>query len=134
MHIPAILIARPQKKDETHFGYYLSSASTYLLAMVSSNMALQWVAYPTQVVAKAAKPIPVLLLGVLLGRKNYALKKYFFILLIVSGVICFMYKEGKSNQASESNFGIGELLLFLSLSMDGLTGAIQVRLSNNFPD
>lgn len=93
--------------------------------MVSSNMALQWVAYPTQVVAKAAKPIPVLLLGVLLGRKNYALKKYFFIFLIVTGVVCFMYKEGKTNQAQES-FGIGEILLFLSLSMDGLTGAIQV--------
>lgn len=121
-----ILLARPQKKDETHYGYYLSSASTYLLAMVSSNMALRWVAYPTQVVAKAAKPIPVLLLGVLIGRKNYPLKKYVFIVLIVTGVIFFMYKEGKTNQTQES-FGIGEILLFLSLAMDGLTGAIQVR-------
>lgn len=29
--------------------YYFASAFTYLLGMVSSNMALQWVNYPTQV-------------------------------------------------------------------------------------
>jgi uncharacterized membrane protein YwzB len=29
---------------------YAICALTYLLAMISSNMALQWVAYPTQVI------------------------------------------------------------------------------------
>lgn len=95
--------------------------------MVSSNMALRWVAYPTQVVAKAAKPIPVMLLGVLIGRKSYSLQKYLFILIIVLGVVLFMYKEGKINPNSE-NAGLGEILLCLSLSMDGLTGAIQERM------
>lgn len=95
--------------------------------MVSSNMALRWVAYPTQVIAKSAKPIPVMILGVLLGRKTYTLKKYLFVLLIVTGVALFMYKEGKINTNTE-NAGLGELLLFLSLSMDGLTGAIQERM------
>lgn len=95
--------------------------------MVSSNMALQWVAYPTQVIAKSAKPIPVMILGVLIGRKSYTIQKYFFVLLIVMGVALFMYKEGKVNPENE-NAGLGELLLFLSLSMDGLTGAIQERM------
>lgn len=123
----AILVAKPQGNDTTHTGYYASSALTYLLAMVSSNMALRWVAYPTQVVAKAAKPIPVMILGVLIGRKSYSLQKYLFILIIVLGVVLFMYKEGKINPNSE-NAGLGEILLFLSLSMDGLTGAIQERM------
>lgn len=93
-------------------------------------MALRWVAYPTQVVAKAAKPIPVMILGVLLGRKSYSMQKYLFILLIVLGVVLFMYKEGKVNKASE-NAGLGEILLILSLSMDGLTGAIQERMKSS---
>lgn len=126
-YILAILIVKPQQKDTTHAGYYASSALTYLLAMVSSNMALRWVAYPTQVVAKAAKPIPVMILGVLIGRKSYSLRKYLFVLIIVIGVVLFMYKEGKVNKNSE-NAGLGEILLFLSLSMDGLTGAIQERM------
>lgn len=94
-------------------------------------MALRWVAYPTQVVAKSAKPIPVMILGVLIGRKSYSMQKYFLVLLIVIGVVLFMYKEGKVNKNSE-NAGLGEILLILSLSMDGLTGAIQERMRSAY--
>ena len=43
-----------------------------------------------QVVGKSCKPIPVMILGVIIGRKSYALKKYLFVLLIVIGG-CFVY-------------------------------------------
>lgn len=39
----------PQGEDSTSTAYYSSGSLTYLLAMVCSNMALQWVPYPTQV-------------------------------------------------------------------------------------
>lgn len=124
-----MLLTKPQGKDTTHVKLYICSSLTYLLAMVSSNMALRWVPYPTQVVGKSAKPIPVMILGVLIGQKTYALQKYLFVLLIVIGVVLFMYKDGKSNsQATADKSGVGELLLFLSLTMDGLTGAIQDRI------
>ncbi|GBP55734.1 Solute carrier family 35 member B1 homolog [Eumeta japonica] len=117
--------------DRTRTVYYFSSALTYLLAMVCSIMALQWINYPTQVVGKAAKPIPVMILGVLLGRKTYAFKKYVFVLLIVIGVALFMYKDqGSKTGNSDQGFGIGELLLLLSLTMDGLTGAVQERIKS----
>ncbi len=98
--------------------------------MVSSNKALTWVSYPTQVVGKSCKPIPVMVLGVLIGRKSYPLLKYLFILLIVAGVALFMYKDsGKSGKADgEPLLGIGEMLLLLSLTCDGLTGAMQERM------
>ncbi|GAB0094825.1 Solute carrier family 35 member B1 homolog [Sergentomyia squamirostris] len=124
----AMLLVRPQKKDETHTGYYASSSLTYLLAMVSSNMALRWVPYPTQVVGKAAKPIPVMILAVLIGRKTYPLSRYLCVLTIVLGVVLFMFKDGKTSTGAEEHSGLGELLLFLSLAMDGLTGAIQERM------
>lgn len=123
----ALLIWK-QGEDKTPKLYYGSVAVCYLLAMVCSNMALQWVSYPTQVVGKAAKPIPVLILGVLLGKKSYPFRKYLFILLIVTGIVLFMLKDkAGSSTVSESAFGVGELLLCLSLLMDGLLGAIQVR-------
>nr|CAD7256701.1 unnamed protein product [Timema shepardi] len=118
-----------QGEDSTKTWYYSGSALTYLLAMVCSFMALQWVNYPTQVVGKSGKPIPVMLLGVLLGKKNYPMQKYFFVLMIVIGAALFMYKDGKtSGDGSESLVGFGEFLLILSLTMDGLTGAIQERM------
>ncbi|KAI5705117.1 hypothetical protein M8J76_017250 [Diaphorina citri] len=119
-----------QGEDSTRSVYYASAAMTYLLAMVCSNMALQWINYPTQVIGKSAKPIPVMLLGVLLGRKSYALKKYFFVLLVVIGVALFIYKDGKASKEESTNFGFGEFLLILSLLMDGLTGAVQERMKS----
>jgi len=122
-----------QGEDNTSTTYYAASSLTYLLAMVCSNMALQWVAYPTQVVGKSCKPIPVMILGVLFGSKSYALAKYLFTLMIVVGVALFMYKDNVvSKPGVEPGFGIGEILLLLSLTMDGLTGAIQERMKNEY--
>lgn len=83
---------------------------------------------------KAAKPIPVMILGVLIGHKSYALKKYLFVLLIVIGVVLFMYKDQVKTTAADDSqgFGVGELLLIMSLTMDGLTGAVQVNNNDSF--
>lgn len=123
-------MVKHEKEDKTHFGFYLCSSITYLLAMVTSNMALRWVPYPMQVIGKSAKPIPVMLLGVLIGKKSYSMQRYLFVLIIVIGVILFVMKDVKADptKATEQGIGIGEILLILSLLMDGLTGAIQDRM------
>ncbi|GAB1864353.1 Solute carrier family 35 member B1-like protein [Camponotus japonicus] len=124
-----LMTVMKQGEDGTSTLYYVLSALTYLLAMVCSNMALQFVSYPTQVIGKAGKPIPVMILGVLLGKRIYPVRKYLFIFLIVIGVALFMYKDGTvSKKQSESYLSVGELLLLLSLTMDGLTSAIQERM------
>ncbi|CAH0578371.1 unnamed protein product [Chrysodeixis includens] len=129
--VQLLMLSWKKEADSTRKVYYFSSALTYLLGMVCSNMALQWINYPTQVVGKAAKPIPVMLLGVLIGHKSYPMKKYLFVLLIVIGVVLFMYKDQvKTTQDESSGLGIGEILLFLSLTMDGLTGAVQERIKS----
>lgn len=69
----SLLTIMKQDEDTTPKTYYALSALTYLLAMVCSNMALQFVSYPTQVIGKAGKPIPVMILGVLLGNKVFFL-------------------------------------------------------------
>lgn len=120
------LLIWPKGEDKTPQVYYASMSITYLLAMVCSNMALQWVSYPTQVVGKSAKPIPVMVLGVLLGKKSYPLRRYLFVLMIVFGIVIFILKDQANATSEESSVGIGELLLFLSLTMDGILGAIQV--------
>lgn len=135
-----------QGVDRTKSTYYGICSLTYLTAMVSSNMALRHVNYPTQVIGKSCKPIPIMILGVLIGKKKHTLKKYIFVLLIVIGVALFMYKKDitfadlfQIGQLSNSNYptldylsnlGVGEMLLLLSLSMDGLTGAIQERMKS----
>ncbi|XP_076245497.1 solute carrier family 35 member B1 homolog meigo [Calliopsis andreniformis] len=124
-----LLTIMKQGEDTTPTTYYAISALTYLLAMVCSNMALQFVSYPTQVIGKAGKPIPVMVLGVLLGNKVYPVKKYLFIFLVVIGVALFMYKDiGPTKKQTEGQAAFGELLLLMSLTMDGLTSAVQERM------
>ena len=61
---------------------------------------------------KSCKPIPVMILGVLLGRKSYPLRKYLFVLLIVAGVAMFMYKDGKVT-TKDSDSLLGKKNLFI---------------------
>jgi len=54
-----------------------------------SVRALRYVIYPIQVLAKSCKPVPVMLMGALMGKK-YPMKKYLKVALIVGGVGLFM--------------------------------------------
>ncbi|NXJ98516.1 S35B1 protein, partial [Corythaixoides concolor] len=114
------------KADRTRSWLYAACSLSYLGAMVSSNSALQFVSYPTQV-GRAAAPgsALVMLLGVTLLRKKYPPAKYLCVLLIVAGVALFLYKPKKGAGSDDHVFGYGELLLLLSLTLDGLTGVSQ---------
>jgi len=124
------LVFSTKENDTTKSSYYAICSFTYLLAMVTSFQALSWVNFPTQVISKSCKPIPVMILGVLVGRKKYPLLKYIFTLMIVGGVALFMYKDkaGNASGGYDSLIGVGELLLLVSLTCDGLTGAVQERM------
>ncbi|XP_038077782.1 solute carrier family 35 member B1-like [Patiria miniata] len=125
----SVLLFSKPGKDTTTTKLYALCSITYLGAMVASNSALKYVSYPFQVLGKSCKPIPVMLLGVLLARKRYPLVKYLCVLLIVIGVAIFVYKDSKaSSSVTESFFGYGEMLLILSLTLDGLTGVTQEKM------
>lgn len=116
--------------DRTPSMLYIWCAFSYVGAMLASNAALQYVSYPTQVLGKSVKPIPVMILGVIIAKKRYPLAKYLFVLLIVFGVALFLYKDkkGKNISHKDSVLGFGELLLIVSLTLDGMTGATQEKM------
>uniref|UniRef100_A0A8B9FCB2 Solute carrier family 35 member B1 n=1 Tax=Amazona collaria TaxID=241587 RepID=A0A8B9FCB2_9PSIT len=109
-------------------GYPLCSVGGVRPVPPSSPKDAPWVfdaALPLQVLGKSCKPIPVMLLGVTLLRKRYPPAKYLCVLLIVAGVALFLYKPKRVAGSEEHVFGYGELLLLLSLTLDGLTGVSQ---------
>lgn len=122
------MVFQLKTRDTVPVGQYMACAFTYLTAMVSSTMSLRHVNYPTQVIGKSCKPIPVMILGVLYAKKSYPLRKYFFIILVVAGVALFVWKDSASARTNESSGYMGYLLLMLSLAMDGFTGGIQDRM------
>uniref|UniRef100_A0A915C8M4 Solute carrier family 35 member b1 n=2 Tax=Parascaris univalens TaxID=6257 RepID=A0A915C8M4_PARUN len=125
---------RGKTRDNVPVKMYAFVAMSYLLAMMASNHALQYIPYPTQVLAKSCKPIPILIFGVLFAAKKYHWKKYVFVLMIVVGVAIFLYKDkaGASRGRSIFSFGLGEFFLLFSLAMDGTTGAIQDTIRHHY--
>lgn len=77
--------------------------------------------------SEASKPIPVMLLGVLIGRKKYTLRKVIFVLMIVFGVMLFIFKDKYEEKDGEDPL-LGSSLIGVSLLFDGLCGATEDRL------
>ena len=53
-----------------------------MLAMAGSNEALRYVSYPTQVLGKSCKMVPVMAGGIVLGGKTYSAFEYLQVALI----------------------------------------------------
>lgn len=97
-----------------------------------SVRSLRYVIYPIQVLAKSCKPVPVMLMGAVMG-KTYPMRKYINVAMIVAGVALFMGGGSKSKNSSDqmgdaASQLIGLLLLFVSLCFDGGTGAYEDKL------
>ncbi|XP_075242484.1 solute carrier family 35 member B1-like [Convolutriloba macropyga] len=128
----ALQFQKLPSNDVYRGGQFPLLSAVYLGAMLCSNWALKYVNYPTQVIGKSCKPIPIMLFGVFFANKRYSLQKYLFVALIVAGVAIFTYKDSKAKSGGDSSsgfaFGMGEALLLLSLAQDGCVAAIQDRM------
>jgi UDP-galactose transporter B1 len=108
--------------------YFWSSASQ-TAALLCSNFALQFIDYPTQVIAKSCKPLPIMVGDVLTGTPQPA-RKYLFVLLITGGIALFTLQDTRNvrHKVTPVNEWSGLTLVLLSLLLDGFTGKLQDRL------
>lgn len=85
--------------------------------------------YPTMILGKSCKLVPVMLMNFLIYRKRFESYKYATVALItigVSGFMLFEEKSGKSGSSGNSLWGLG--LLLTNLLMDGATNSWQDQL------
>jgi len=106
------------------------SGVSQMLAMAASNEALRYVSYPTQVLGKSCKMVPVMAGGIVLGGKTYSLVEYLQVGLITLGVIIFNFGgKKKKSGAADSPFGLA--LIGLSLGMDMVTAGLQDKVKKS---
>ena len=99
------------------------SGISQMLAMAGSNEALRYVSYPTQVLGKSCKMVPVMAGGIVLGGKTYSCFEYVQVLMITAGVCVFNLYGKKKKGGSDSALGLA--LIGFSLVMDAVTGGLQ---------
>ena len=101
-----------------------NSGVSQMLAMASSNEALRYVSYPTQVLGKSCKMVPVMAGGIVLGGKRFSLVEYVQVALITLGVVVFNFGGArKKGGAKDSPYGLA--LIGVSLLLDAVTGGLQ---------
>ena len=108
-----------------HHAIFVSGISQ-MLAMAGSNEALRYVSYPTQVLGKSCKMVPVMAGGIVLGGKSYSLFEYLQVGLVTVGVSVFNL-VGKKKKKGGADSALGLALIGCSLLMDAVTGGLQVR-------
>jgi len=106
-------------------GMFALIAFSYASAMWCSTRALRFVNYPTQVLGKSCKAVPIVLVSTILGKK-YTCYQYLSISLVVGGVAIFnLYKASSHKHAEHTSTLYGLSLVGASLLFDGLTGALE---------
>ena len=124
------------KKSNTlpPFYAYAACAASNSLSSFAQYEALKYVSFPTQVLSKSCKIIPVMIVGILLNKKSYPKVEYLDALLITIGVAMFTLseKEGSpaSSERSDSFFGVA--LLTLYLTCDSFTSQWQSRIYKSY--
>lgn len=94
---------------------------------------LKYVTFPTQVLAKSSKLIPVMLMGKVISKKKYKWWEYAVAVTIGGGVALFMIaQKGDSKKGAETTSVSGLFLLLGYLIFDSFTSQWQGHLFSTF--
>ena len=113
---------------------YFKCALSNSIASPFGYHALKHVNFPTVILAKSCKLVPVMAVGALVFRQRFPLYKYASVALITTGIFIFMFlaESNSSKAAGSSNSFLGIALVGINLFLDGFTNTAQEHLFKRF--
>lgn len=94
--------------------------------------ALKFVTFPTQVLAKASKIIPVMLMGKVISGKTYEYYEYITAVMISVGVALFLLSQGGDHKGSAVTTISGVMILVGYMAFDSFTSNWQADLYKTY--
>ncbi|KAF9577520.1 UDP-galactose transporter, partial [Lunasporangiospora selenospora] len=136
----AVAYLRLQKKtlampSRMLLGKYFQVAFSNAIASPFSYAALKHIDYPTMILTKSCKLIPVMCMNILLYRRRFPTYKYVCVALITLGVSGFMLlgaDEHKAKKGASNSSLYGMLLVLINLAIDGITNSTQDQIFQTF--
>ncbi|KAI9207637.1 UAA transporter [Polychytrium aggregatum] len=98
-------------------------------------MALSHIDYPTMILGKSCKLIPVMIMNFVIYRKTFPPYKYLVVLLVTVGVSAFMMlheQEGTHKRGAAASSLWGLFLLSINLFVDGATNSTQDQVFHKY--
>lgn len=103
---------------------YAFIALLTVTTMACSNMSVAYLNYPTQVIFKSCKLIPVMIGGILIQGKRYGILDFLAVNLMTVGLIFFTLADVSLNPSFDST---GVMLVSLALGADAVIGNVQEK-------
>lgn len=99
-------------------------------------LALSHISFPTLLLGKSCKLVPVMLMNILLYRRKFPLHKYALVGLVTAGIWAFMAfkpsKPGRGASGPQTSSLLGLALLGVNLVLDGVVNATQDHIFSTF--
>lgn len=123
---------KPGMKEAPSIQYIPSSLSNTFSSWAQYE-ALKYLSFPSQVLSKSCKIIPVMLVGILVNKKSYPLIDYLEALAITAGVAIFTFSEKSGDHDDDTTDSMyGVTLIALYLLMDSFTSQWQSRVYKEY--
>ncbi|XP_052391880.1 adenosine 3'-phospho 5'-phosphosulfate transporter 1-like [Carassius gibelio] len=121
-----VLLKQP-RHGAPMYKYSFASLSNILSSWCQYE-ALKYISFPTQVLAKASKVIPVMLMGKIVSHKSYEYWEYFTAVLISLGVSMFLLSSSSDKHPSTVTTFSGVVILGGYIVFDSFTSNWQDNL------
>ncbi|KAL3903339.1 MAG: hypothetical protein SGPRY_011719 [Prymnesium sp.] len=107
--------------------HYAHCSVSNIVSSACQYEALKFVSFPTQVLAKACKMIPVMLMGYFVSRKKYRPAEYVVAVCVTGGVVLFKLNEANDAPVRGTE-AVGILLIVIYMVADSFTSNWQGKL------
>lgn len=123
-----ILIAEQPRHHAPLFKYSYSSFSNIMSSWCQYE-ALKFVSFPTQVLCKASKMIPVMVMGKFVSGKTYPYQEYIVAVFLSLGTSLFLLSHNSDHDHSDrQTTGVGLCILLGYMAFDSFTSNWQSEL------
>jgi len=121
-------VQREELRNTAPLWKYLAISLSNVAASFCQYEALRYVCFPVQMLGKSFKMMPVMLWGMAISGKRYALSDWTVAAAVTGGVTEFLLTGSISAKHKQGTSAHGLILLLLFLVFDGFTSTFQEKL------
>ena len=124
------ILKQPRHRSPLYKYSYCSF--TNIMSSWCQYEALKFISFPTQVLGKASKIIPVMVMGWIVSRKKYEKYEYIVAAVLSIGMALFLFGNPVSKNANTTTTFSGFILLIAYLCLDSFTSNWQNELFKTY--
>ncbi|XP_030750420.1 adenosine 3'-phospho 5'-phosphosulfate transporter 1 [Sitophilus oryzae] len=127
-----VLICTRQPRHRCPLYKYVFCSFSNIMSSWCQYEALKYVSFPHQVLAKASKTIPVMIMGKIISKTKYEFYEYVTAVILSVGMLFFMLDSGNDRATSTVTTFSGVILLCSYIAFDSFTSNWQGKLFKTY--